>query len=78
MCSLKKHPWFSGNLRSRKKAKRVKKDTERGEVNGKKNELKKSALKILEEPYFYLMIFLWLFVFCLAVYAVIIGAIVPY
>ena len=75
---MKKYPWFSGILRGRKKEKRVKNDTERGEVNGKKNKSKKSTLKILKEPYFYLMIFLWLFTFCLAVYAISIGAIVPY
>ncbi|MBC8508397.1 MAG: hypothetical protein H8D34_26370 [Chloroflexi bacterium] len=75
---MKKHSWLFGVLYGRKKAKRVKKDTKRGEVDGKKNESKKSALILLKEPYFYLMIFLWLFAFCLAVYAVLIGAIVPY
>ena len=70
---MKKHPWYSGNLHGLKKTKQVKKDTERGEENENK-----SALEILKEPYFYLMIFLWLLTFCLAVYAVLIGAIFPY
>ena len=75
---MKKYPWLSGILCSRKKVERVKKDTKRGEINIEKQNLKKSTLEILKEPYFYLMVFLWLFAFCLAVYAVLIGAIHPY
>jgi len=75
---LKKYPWLSGILRGRKKMKRAKKDTETGEINVEKQDLKKSTLEILKEPYFYLMVFLWLFAFCLAVYAVLVGAIYPY
>ena len=70
---MKKHPWFSSVLRGRRKTKRVKKDNKTGVTNGKRH-----GLEILKEPYFYLMVFLWLFAFSLAVYAVLIGAIVPY
>jgi hypothetical protein len=72
---LKKRPCIFRILRGRKKMKRVKKDSER---EGEKHELNKSTMQILKEPYFYAMVFLWLFAFCLAVYAVLIGAIYPY
>jgi hypothetical protein len=70
---LKKFPWFSGVLRSCKKAKRTPKENKAGETNSKRH-----GLEILKEPYFYVMVFLWLFAFCLAVYAILIGAIHPY
>jgi len=75
---LKKYPWFSGVLRGRKKSKQVKKGNDIGTTKGEKQDLKKSILEILKEPYFYLMVFLWLFAFCLAIYAILIGAIHPY
>ena len=75
---MKKYPWFSGVLRGRRKTKRVEKDTEIGETNDEKQDLKKSILEVLKEPYFYLMVFLWFFALCLGVYAILIGAIVPY
>ena len=43
-----------------------------------KNRSKETAYHVLKDPCFYLMIFLWLSAFCLAVYAVLIGVIVPY
>jgi hypothetical protein len=84
--SLKKHSWtfgvlygckkyFSGHKQNMKKAK---KNDEIDGVNGKKQGMKESILEVLKEPYFYLMVFLWLFSLCLAVYAVLIGAIHPY
>ena len=83
---MKKYPWTFGVLRGAKKhasgheqnMKKAKKNDEVGEVNGKTQGMKQSALAILKEPYFYLMVFLWLFAFCLAVYAILIGAIRPY
>ena len=56
----------------------MKKDNERNEVNNKKYEAKETTYHLLKDPRFYLMIFLWLFAFCSASYAVLIGAIVPY
>ena len=75
---MKKYPWFSGVLRGREKSKQVKKDNDIGATKGEKQDLKKTISEILKEPYFYLMVFLWFFALCLGVYAILIGAIVPY
>ena len=39
---------------------------------------KETTYHILKDPYFYLTVFLWLSAFCLAVYVISIGAIVPH
>ena len=49
----------------------MKKDNERDEP-------KETAYHFMKDPCFYLMVFLWLAAFCLAVYAILIGVIVPY
>ena len=46
--------------------------------DNEKDEPKETAYHLLKDPYFYLMIFLWFFAFCLAVYAILAGVIVPY
>ena len=70
---MKKHPWLSVILRGCKKSKRAQEANKTGEINGKRH-----GLEILKESYFYLMVFLWFFALCLGVYAILIGAIVPY
>jgi len=70
---LKKYPRLSGILRPCKIPEQAQKDNKAGESNGKRH-----GLKILKEPYFYALFFLWLIAFCLAVYVILIGAIYPY
>ena len=56
----------------------MKKDNERDEPNDEKHEAKEADYRLMKDPYFYLMILLWFFAFCLAVYAILVGAIIPY
>ncbi|MBC8336906.1 MAG: hypothetical protein ISR59_13280 [Anaerolineales bacterium] len=56
----------------------MKKANERDEVNDEKHEPKEIDYRVMKDPYFYLMIFLWLLAFCSGVYAILVGAIVPY
>ena len=53
---MKKYPWFSGVLRGRRKTKRVEKDTDIGETNDEKQDLKKVKRIVIEKFNFHLKV----------------------